>query len=419
MRSVQEHLAAVLAMIGPVEPLDVVLRDAAGCVLAADVVAPADVPPVAVADCDGYALHTHRSAPEDEGRGRHALASGTESLPVVADLRPGPDLPPLLVPGQAVRVGQGTPLPPGADAVTPVEATDRGTVTVTVPHSVTPGQHVRGPGHDVRGGAVVLAAGTRLGARQLGLAAAVGRSRLTVHPSPRVVLLAVGDELVEPGSRGGAQIGPGQVYESNRFALEAAVRDAGATPVAVPIVGDDRSALRETIEDQLVRADVVVVTGGLSELAHDTVKDVLPLVGDVRVDRVALAPGGRFGLGVLHGTSREVPVFALPGEPVAATVAFEVFVRPALRTMSGRAMIHRPSVPARVSSGWRSPDGLRQFVPATVVGDPETGYAATVLADPSSPALADVARADAFVVVPEAEQRVEVGRVLQCLVLEG
>ncbi len=408
----------MLAMVGPVEPLDVVLRDAAGCVLAADVVAPADVPPVAVADCDGYALLAGPTAPGDEGRGRHTLAPGTETLPVVADLRPSPDRLPRLVPGQAVRVGEGTPLPPGADAVVPLGATDRGTVTVTVPYSLTPGQHVRAPGHDVRGGAVVLAAGTRLGARQLGLAAAVGRSRLTVHPSPRVVLLAVGAELVEPGARG-VQVVPGQRYESNRFALEAAVRDAGATPIAVPIVGDDRSVLRETIEDQLVRADVVVVTGGLSELAHDTVKDVLPLVGDVRVDRVAVAPGGRFGLGTLHGTSRDVPVFALPGEPVAATVAFEVFVRPALRTMAGRAMIHRPSVPARVSSGWRSPEGLRQFVPATVVGDPETGYAATVLADPSSPALSDVALADAFVVVPEAEQRVEVGRVLQCLVLDG
>ena len=407
----------MLALVGPVEPLDVVLHDAAGCVLAADVVATADVPLAAVADCDGYALIVGPSGSEDGGRGRHAAALGTTTLPVVADLRPGPDRPQRLVPGQAVRVGQGTPLPPGADAVVPVEATDRGTVSVTVPHSLVPGQHVRAPGHDVRGGAVVLAAGTRLGARQLGLAAAVGRSRLVVHPSPRVVLLAVGDELVEPGAR--AQTGPGQVYESNRFALEAAVRDAGATPVVVPIVGDDRAALRETVEDQLVRADVVVITGGLSELAHDTVKDVLPLVGDVRVDRVALTPGGRFGLGTLHGTSRDVPVLALPGEPVAATVAFEVFVRPALRTMAGRATIHRPSVPARVSSGWRSPDGLRQFVPATVVGAPGTGYAATVLADPSSPALWDVARADAFVVVPEAEQRVEAGRVLQCLVLDG
>ena len=411
MRSVQEHLAAVLALVGPVEPLDVVLHDAAGCVLAVDVVAPADVPQVAVADCDGYAVRAGRGGPDRPGR----AAPGVSALPVVADLRPGPDVPPMLVPGQVVRIGSGAPLPAGADAVVPLEATDRGTVAVALPHDVVPGQHVRVAGHDVRAGTVVLAAGTRLGARQLGLAAAVGRSRLAVHPSPRVVLLAVGDELVEPGTR----VGPGQVHESNRFALEAAVGDAGATPIRVPIVGDDRAVLRETVEDQLVRADVVVVTGGLSELAHDTVKDVLPLLGDVRVDRVAMAPGRRFGLGTLHGPGRDVPVLALPGEPVAATVAFEVLVRPALRTMAGRSVIYRPSVPAVVSQGWRSPEGLRQFVPATVVGDPETGYAATVLGDPDLPALADVARADAFVVVPEAQRTVDAGQVLQCLVLDG
>ncbi|MCL2453900.1 MAG: molybdopterin molybdotransferase MoeA [Micrococcales bacterium] len=405
MRSVQDHLAAVLATVAPVRPLDVALRDTAGCVLAADVVAAADVPPFAVADCDGYAV-----AATD------TLVPGTGTLPVAHDVRPGTGQPPRLVSGQAIRVSAGAPMPPGANAVVPVEQTDRADVMVTVPHDVAPGTHVRPAGHDARGGTVVLAAGTRLCARQLSLAAAIGRSRLWVHPAPRVVLLAVGDELVEPGTR--AQ--PGQVYESNRFAMEAAVRDAGCTPIRVPIVGDDRARLRETIEDQLVRADVVVVTGGLSELVDDTVKDVLPLLGDVRIDRVAMTPGGRQGLGVLGeitGIDREVPVFALPGDPVAALTAFEVFVRPALCTMAGLDTIHRPSVPAGVSRGWRSPEGLRQFVPATLVGDPETGYEATVLGDPFRPSLADVACADAFVVVSEAELVVNPGRVLQAMVL--
>ncbi|MCL2467697.1 MAG: molybdopterin molybdotransferase MoeA [Micrococcales bacterium] len=418
MKSVQEHLAAVLELVGPVEPLDVVLHDAAGCVLAADVVATSDVPGVAVARCDGYALGVGDQAADGSGegastrRGRHATTSGWR-LPVVADVRPGPDLSPRLVTGQCVRIASGAPLPPGADAVVPLEDTDRGVAEVTVPRDISAGLNVRPVGHDVRAGTVVLAAGTRLGARQLGLAAAVGRSRLTVHPSPRVVLVAVGDELVEPG----AAVAPGQVHESNRYALEAAVHDAGCTPIQAPVVADDHAALRETLEDQLVRADVVVVTGGLSEMAHDTVKDVLPLLGDVRVDRVAISPGGRFGLGVLHGTGRDVPVLALPGDPVAATVVFEVLVRPALCTMAGQAQIYRRSVPATVSRGWVSPDKLRQFVPATVVGDAETGYAATVLADPDHPALADVVRADVFVVVPENDQTVYEGRTLPCLVL--
>ena len=401
----------MLALVGPVEPLDVVLHDAAGCVLAADVVAPGDVPGVAVADCDGYAL----VAAGDPGRrrGRHSATTTSSTLPVVADVSPGPDESPRLVAGQCVRVGSGAPLPPGADAVVPAEETDRGLVEVVIPREVTAGQHVRPAGHHVAAGTVVLPAGTRLGARQLGVAAAAGCSRLTVHPSPRVVVVAVGDELVEPGTHAA----PGQVHESNRYALVAAVRDAGATGVQVPIVGDDRAALRESIEDQLVRADVMVITAGLSEASHDTVKDVLPLLGDVRIDRVAMAPGGRFGLGMLHGTGRHVPVLALPGDPVAALVVFEVLVRPALRTMAGQGEIYRSSVAARVSAGWSSPAGLRQFVPATVVGDPETGYAATVLGDPDRPALADVARADVLVVVPEADQDVVADRLLQCLVL--
>jgi molybdopterin molybdotransferase len=407
MRSVQDHLASVLAATGPVVPLDVVLHDAAGCVLAADVTAPSDLPPYSVAACDGYAV-----AAVD------AEVPGTGSLPVAHDVRPGSGGPIRLVPGQAVRIASGAPLPFGADAVVPLEATDHGTVQVTVPHDVRAGQNVRPAALDARGGDVVLAAGTRLGARQLALAAALGRSRLTVHPTPRVVLLAVGDELVEPGTAAG----PGYVHESDRFGLEAAVRDAGGVPHRVPIVPDDRAVLREAIEDQLVRADLVIITGGLSELAGDTVKDVLALLGEVRLDQVAMTPGRRQGFGMLGsatGSDRSVPVFALPGHPVPALISFEVFVRPALRTMSGRAMVFRPSVAAEVSRGWSSPAGLRQFVPAMVVGDPDVGYEATVLGDPDHPSLSDVAHADAFVVVSEAERTVNAGRMLQCMVLEG
>jgi molybdopterin molybdotransferase len=371
------------------------------------VVAADDVPVVPVADCDGYAVLT-----------ADTTLPGTCSLPVAHEVAPGDGGPLRLVPGQAVRVCAGAPVPIGADAVVPVDQTDRGEAVVTLPHDVRPGGHLVAAGHHARRGDVVLAAGMRLGARQIGLAAAIGRSRLLVHPTPRVVLLAVGDELVEPGLR----LEPGQTHESNRFALEAAVRDAGSTPIRVPISGDDHTALKEVIEDQLVRADVVIVSGGLSEYARDTVKDVLPMLGTVRIDRVAMWPGGRHGIGALGsvvGGNRTIPVFALPGDPVAAIVGFEVFVRPALRTMSGRAKVFRPSVAAEVSAGWTSPDGARQFVPATVVGDPETGYRATILGDPNRPALSDVARADAFVVVSEAEREVNSGRVLQCLVLEG
>lgn len=402
MRSVQDHLAAVLAAVGPVAPLDVVLRDATGCVLAADVVAAADTPPFALAGTDGYAVAS-------------ADTRDVDRLPVAHDVRPGAGGPLRLVPGQAVRVASGAPLPLGADAVVSLDRTDRGGVTVAFQAPATPGEHVRPAAGEAKAGDVVLRAGTRLGARQLALCAALGRARVPVHPTPRVVLLSVGDELVEPGGRAE----PGQVCEADGHALESAVRDAGASAVRTGIVGDDRAVLRETLEDQLVRADLVITTGGLSEPAHDTVKDVLALLGDVRFDQVAMTPGRRHGFGLLDAGERRVPVFALPGSPAAALVAFEVFVRPALRTMAGRAMIYRPSVAARVRDGWTSPLGLRQFVPATVVGQPDEGYTATVLGDPGAPSLAAIARADAFVVVGETERVVAPGRVLQCLVLES
>jgi molybdopterin molybdotransferase len=406
---VQDHLAAVLAVVAPVAPLDVVLHDAMGAVLAEDVAAPLDIPGVAVAARDGYAV-----AAED-------AAALVVHLPVVDDLRAGAHPGLRLAPRQAVRVASGAPLPLGADSVVPVEETDRGTATVAIAGPVTAGQWVRGAGADVRGAEVVLRAGTRLGARQLALAAAMGRGRLRVHPTPRVVLLSVGDELVEPPAKS-APVAGAHTYEADGHALEAAVRDAGAVPVRVGIVPDDHGRLRETLADQLVRADLVVVVGGLSELAGDTVKDVLAGVGDVRLDQVAMTPGRRHGFGTLGaglGRDRDVPVFALPGHPVAAQVAFEVFVRPALRAMAGHAELYRSSVAATVDTGWASPPGLRQFVPAMVLGTPDEGYTATPLGDPAAPSVTALAQANALAVVNEKMTHVRAGQVLHCLVLEG
>ncbi len=414
MRSVQDHLATVLAAVGPVSPLDVVLHDATGCILARDVVAPVDVPAVAVAARDGYAVAAHDT-----------YASGAQGpdLPVAHDLHAGSPAGLRHVPGTAVRVASGAPLPLGADAVVPVEETDRGQARVAFQRVATAGQHVRRPGADVRAGETVLTAGTRLGARQIALAASMGRGRLPVHPTPRVVLLPVGDELVEPTTAPR----PGAVFEADGHALEAAVRDAGASPVRVGAVPDERASLREALEDQLVRADLVVLTGGLSELARDTVKDVLGPLGTVRLDQVAMTPGLRHGFGTVgaHGLEvhdehgRTVPLFALPGHPVAAQVSFEVFVRPALRAMAGHAELFRPSVTAVATEGWVSPPGLRQFVPASVLGSPDEGYRATPLGDPAAPSTTDLAHANALAVVGEGDLTVHPGSVLHCLVLEG
>lgn len=404
MRSVQDQLAAVLAAVGPVSPLDVVLSDAAGCILAEDLVAPADVPSRPVAACDGYAVASG-----------DLHGTGAPVLPVAHDVLAGDPAALRLAPGQAVRIASGGPVPAGADAVVAAEDTDRGAVRVTLHRLPVPGAHVRPAGADTARGSVVLAAGTRLGARQLAVAAATGRGRLRVHPAPRVVLVSTGSELAEPGT----PRRDGSVYEAAGHALEAAVRDTGATPVRVGVVTDDRAVLSEALEDQLVRADVVVTTGGLSESQHDTLADVLAPLGTVRFDQVAMAPGYRHGFGTVGGGAGAVPLFALPGHPVAAQVAFEVFVRPALRAMAGHTDLFRPSVAARADVGWESPAGVRQFVPAAVVGSPSEGYRVTPVGDPGVPSVTGLAHANALAVVGEQDTAVVAGQVVHCLVLEG
>ncbi|WP_448059249.1 molybdopterin molybdotransferase MoeA [Cellulomonas hominis] len=409
MRSVQDHLAAVLAAVAPVPPLDVVLADAAGCILAVDVIAQVEVPAWRVAARDGYAL----AAADTVTASVTAL-----TLPVAHDVLSGAHGQLRLAPGQVVRIASGAPLPQGADAVVPVEETDHGTAHVTLQRPAVPGQHVRVPGVDVRAGDVVLAAGTRLGARHLAVAATLGRGRLRVHPAPRVVIVSVGDDLVEPGSAAR----DGGVHEADGHALEAAVRDTGAAPVRVGVVTDDRATLREALEDQLVRADLVVTTGGLSEYPHDTVKDVLAPLGTVRFDHVAMTPGHRHGFGTVGGGlggDGAVPIFALQGHPVAAQVSFEVFVRPALRSMAGYTDLFRPAVTATTTTSWASPAGTRQFVPATVVGTPEDGYQVTPVGDPALPSTSGLARANALAVVGEQDLSVAAGQRVHCLVLEG
>lgn len=406
MKTVQEHLSGILATVGLVRALDVVLADAAGCILATDVPVRADLPARPVAGRDGYAV-----------RSDELSAAGPDRpipLPVAHDVWADAVEPLRLAPGQCVRIASGAPLPLGADAVVPLEDTDRGTAQVTVRTVVVPGQGVRAAGVDARYGDVALEAGIRLGARQLSLAAAMGISRLRVHPAPRVVILPVGDELLEPGRRGNG------VHDANGHALRIAVQDSGAVPIQVAPVPDDRALLRDALEDQLVRADLVLTTGGLSEGARDTVRDVLAPLGTVRFDHVAMDPGRQQGFGMIGPGVDMVPLFALPGHPVAAQVSYEVFVRPALRAMAGYVDVYRPSVVARAGRGWRSPAGLRQFVPAVLTGSPDEGYEALPVAeDPGRLSLSALAGANALAVVPEGQEVVAPGSRVHCLVLEG
>lgn len=402
MRSVQEHLAACLAAVGPQPPLEVVLADAVGCVLAEDVLAPDDLPVTDLAGLDGYAV-----------RAADIVAARPDTpvtLRVLDELRAG-STERIRLPGTAaVRIASGAPMPIDSDVVVPVEQTDRGTASVAIRTAGAAGENVRRRAQDLQAGQVVLPGGQRVGARQMALLAAAGRGRVTVHPRPRVVVVSVGNELVEPG----AAASRGQVFDANGHALAAALSDAGAAAYRVAAVPDERGPLRETLEDQLVRADLILTTGGLS--ADDTVKEVLAPLGTVRFDNVAMWPGRQLGLGTIgDGT----PIFALPGDPVAAQVAYEMFVRPAVLSMAGYADLYRTSVPATVAQGWHSPPGRREFVPVQLVGSPDDGYRATPAGAPGALLLSGLARSNALAVVPEDVTEVAAGDELYCLALDA
>ena len=401
--SVDGQLDAILDVVRPLPELDLTLLDAHGCVLAEDIVATAPLPGFDNSAMDGYAVRASD------------LTSATEStpvvLPVVGDVAAGSRGTYTVQPGLCVRIMTGAPMPAGADAVVPVEWTDAGVAQVSISRGPELGNAVRLAGEDVAAGATVLARGTYLQAAQLGLIAAVGRGRVRARPKPRVVIISTGSELVEVGD----PLLPGQIYDSNGYTLAAAAREAGAIAYRVGPVGDDPKLLIDTVEDQLIRADLVVTTGGVSVGAHDVVREVIGRLGDVRFSRVAMQPGQPQAFGTIGDD--KVPFFGLPGNPVSALVSFEVFVRPAIRRMLGSEPIHRPRVRARLSQALTSPAGRRQFVRVRLtVEDGE--YVASPVGGAGSHLVAAMAHANALAVVPEEITELPAGTPVPVMVLE-
>ncbi|MFF5786304.1 gephyrin-like molybdotransferase Glp [Streptomyces sp. NPDC012693] len=419
--SVDEHLADILAAVGPLEPIELQLLDAQGCVLVEDVTVPVALPPFDNSSMDGYAVRVAD------------VAGATEEFPavltVVGDVAAGADGLPEVGPGQAARIMTGAPLPPGAEAVVPVEWTDGGTGggaatgmtaasaapegaagEVRVHRAAEARAHVRARGSDVRAGELALAAGTVLGPPQIGLLAAIGRGTVRVRPRPRVVVMSTGSELVQPGE----PLGEGQIHDSNSFALAAAARDAGALAYWVGAVADDAESLRATIEDQLIRADLIVTTGGVSVGAYDVVKEALTADGQVDFRKLAMQPGKPQGFGAIG--AEQIPLLALPGNPVSSYVSFELFVRPAIRALMGVEDLHRPRVRAELvaDEALSSPAGRRQFLRGTY--DPEAGTV-TPVGGAGSHLIAALAQADCLLVVPEETETVEPGTELEVVLL--
>jgi molybdopterin molybdotransferase len=393
VKSVDQHLADLLALAAPLRPFEMHLLDAHDATLAQDVYSSVNLPPWDNSAMDGYAVQCDDL--------RDASPATPVELIVDGDVAAGAALLPLVMKGRTVRIMTGAPIPPGCDAVVPVEWTDGGTERVLITRAPILGQHMRVKGSDIVSGTLILHEGVRLRAAQLAIAAAVGLSRLPTHPHPRVVVLSTGDELVEPG----LLLGPGQIYESNSWMLAGAAREAGARAFRVDTVPDNAERFMRVLEDQLVRADLVVTTGGVSKGAYDTVKEVLQHLGTMRFDDVAMQPGKPQGFGTIGPDF--TPIVTLPGNPVSAYVSFEVFIRPMIRQMLGLKDIFRPTVRASMRGHATSPIGKRSFLRG-VIQVIDGRYVVTPVEGQGSHMLGALARANALIVVPEAVEHVDV-----------
>ncbi|MFJ6212592.1 gephyrin-like molybdotransferase Glp [Streptomyces sp. NPDC092296] len=426
--SVDEHLADVLVGVRPLPPVELPLLDAQDCLLAEDVVAAVDLPPFDNSSMDGYAL---RGADTGGATGQHPAV-----LAVVGDIAAGAAELPEVGPGRTARIMTGAPLPPGADAVAPVEWTDGGSGTgaaadrmarhssaeVRVHRPVPVGAHIRRRGEDVAAGRTVLTAGAVLNPARIGLLAAVGRAAVRVHPRPRVVVLSTGSELVQPGE----PVGPGRITESNSFTLTAAAREAGAVVERIAAVPDDAARLRAVLVEQLDHADLIVTSGGVSVGAYDVVKEALsgdgPGAGLGRVDfrRLRMQPGKPQGFGRI-GPGAGVPLLALPGNPVSAYISFELFVRPLIRTMMGARQVHRRVVRAVCADVLRSPAGRRQFLRGSY-RSPVDGGGGLGTVEPvggaGSHLVGALAQANCLIVVDEQTTATGPGALLDVVLLE-
>ena len=399
--SIDAHRADILDTIRPLPPTQLGITEAEGSVLAEDITASRPLPPFDNSAMDGYAL----IAADTAGAAKDAPVT----LRVTGEVAAGDTGAYAVTPGTCLRITTGAKLPGGADTVVPVEETDGGIVQVAIRLAVEPGDAVRYSGGDAREGDVLLARGTRLGPMQIAVLASSGRARAEVFPRPRVAVFSTGDELTEPGQ----PLAPGKIWDSNSFMLAAAAREAGCLAFRHGPVPDNPREILAAIEHQLLRADLLITSGGVSMGGkHDVVKDTLSRLGTIQFRKVAMQPGMPQGFGTIGEDS--TPIFTLPGNPVSAYVSFQIFVLTALGALQGQPDRQLPSVQATVTGPLRSPPGRRSYMRGVLNRADGT---VTPLPGQGSHQVATLGRATALIVVPEWAVHIKEGDDVEVLCL--
>lgn len=385
----------VLGACEPLAPLQMALGSALGHVLAGDVHAPGDLPPFANTAMDGYAV-----------RASDTLAVPVQ-LTVIGVLAAGMAPEQVVESGTAVQIMTGAPIPPGADGIAIVERTEPGTEpgTVRVLSHVTPGAYIRPAGSDLRRGDLAVPAGAFLGPAHLALLASVDAVELSVHPRARVGVLSTGNELAEPNM----PLLPGQIRDSNRQGLLAAVERDGFLGIDLGVRRDDEWAISAALQDGIGRCDALLTSGGVSMGEFDFVKVALEelagsLGGDLHQFKVAIKPAKPLSFASLPVDGRHVPVFGLPGNPVSAMVSYQLVALPVLRKLAG----HRSPLPHRlpavtVDDLVRQPDGKLHIFRVVAAMGPDGHIVVRSAGAQGSHQLAGLVAANALAFVPDGD----------------
>lgn len=379
MLTYEDALAQILTQANVLPPVQTPLADALGLILAEDLVTPHDLPPFDNSSMDGFAV-------------RFAdLGTVPVTLPIAGEIAAGALDIPALLPGQALRIMTGAPVPDGADTVVPVEDTEtQDGNRVTILEAAERGRHIRRAGEEVERGSVVVPKGLRLRPAEIGMAATVGRAQVTAYPKPRVAVISTGDELVEPGT----ELKRGQIYNSNAYALAAQVEDAGGVVSQRLHARDTPGALREAF-DACAGADVLITSGGVSVGDFDYVKAVFAERGTVDFWKVAIRPGKPLAFGQWGQTL----FFGLPGNPASSVVTFELFVRPALRKLAGHSQLTRPAIKAVLSEDAAHTPGRQSYQRAVISGR-AGDYAVRTTGAQGSGMLSPLVQANALLALP-------------------
>lgn len=416
MISVEEARERILSFFERLEVLRTPLLEALGQVVAEDVVAPFDIPPLDNTAMDGYAVR----ATDTEG----ASESDPRELRVIADLAAGYVLETPVGPGEAVRIMTGAPMPPGADAIVPFEETDEPlrdvgqsparADTVRVFKAASPQANIRFRGEDVRAGQSVIPAGRVVRASEVGVLSSIGLTEVAVFRRPVVAILSTGDEITAPGE----SLRPGAIYDANAYGVAALVRKYGGVPKLLGIARDTVEELTGHIREGL-SADMIVTSAGVSRGDFDVVKDVLAREGAIDFWSVRMKPGKPLAFGAFKSPDgRSVPHLGLPGNPVSSMVSFELFGRPAVFKMMGRSDWERPMLRAITRDRVVNTDGRRFYARCVVTKADDGRYYADLTGPQGSGILTSMSAANALTVIPEDLPAAEPGDEIDVMMLD-